>query len=88
MSQKKILIPLLTKELELDNSIFFDLKIKTEDNATITRDTTRIEIKPYSNNENEALITLSEGKESQENKEGCKEPEDLDVLLHRSLPFL
>ena len=60
-TEKNIYIPILKDKIaekHLDESIAFDITAETEDNANVTGKKTRIEILPFTNTDNKALINV------------------------------
>ncbi len=61
-TEKKIYVPILKDNIagkELTDSLYFDITAETEDNATITGKKTRVEILPFTNTDNKALLNIS-----------------------------
>ena len=69
-TEKKIYVPILKDniaEKELAESLYFDITAETEDNADITGKRTRVEILPYANTDNQALVNVTAHSGSDEN---------------------
>lgn len=82
-TEKKIYIPLLKDniaEKDLEGGLYFEITAETEDNADIEEKRARIEILPFTNLNNEALVNVTDNS----SKGNVRDSEDLSLEMYES----